>query len=232
MRTPSPRFGEAEQLDQVALGLEVVEQLADALEVLQARRRPRAGWRGRARSGSCWLVARRRTRWRAPPRPRRCVSASSSALARRPCSVSIAALRLGQRPAADVRVEVVRRPRCRLRRRQPGRQVDDAVLDVAVLADQHDQRLARLRAGRTRRASARLPACRPAPRRRSATGPESIWPASSSTCSTASSPPDAELRLDAGGAPRRSGRRPRAGRRRTSASRLRVGSRPAEVCGA
>ena len=33
-------FGEAQQLDQVALGLEVVEQLADALQVLQRRRRP------------------------------------------------------------------------------------------------------------------------------------------------------------------------------------------------
>ena len=53
--------------------------------------------------------------------------------------------RLGERAAAEVRVEVVRRLDQR-RRRRAGIEVDEPVLDRAVLADQHDQRPGRLEA--------------------------------------------------------------------------------------
>ena len=52
-------------------------------------------------------------------------------------------LGFGQRAAVDVSVEEVRRL-LQLRRGRAGRQLDDAVLDVAVLRDQHGQRLGRL----------------------------------------------------------------------------------------
>ena len=72
----------------------------------------------------------------------RLVSSSSSCRGRLQLLLDAGA-RLAHGEAAHVRVEIVRRLDER-RRRQPLRQVDDAVLDGLVLADEDDQRLARL----------------------------------------------------------------------------------------
>ena len=115
-------------------------------------------------------------------------------------------LGLGQRAAVDVGVEEVR-GFLQLRRRGAGRQLDDAVLDVAVLRDQHGQRLGRLELDELDVLERHLVLgreTRPAPRDM----PDSIWLASVSMCSSEAPLPDAlHLRLDRRGAPRRTGRR-------------------------
>ena len=105
MRTPSARFGKPEQLDQIALGLEVVEQLADALEVVHGRDvLQQVGLA--AHDQALAIVRASRTIRPSPASMTFCVSSSSSASAVASC-FSMCALASVNGEAADVRIEIV-----------------------------------------------------------------------------------------------------------------------------
>ena len=142
MRTPSPASAMAEEADQLALGFEVVEEQADAFEILERGHVVEKVGAAADDQRLGMARGRRPPRRRGRPRPAALVSRSSSAR-----DFVLAAFhlgpRLGERPAADVGVEVV--PGLDQRRgRRAGFEVDQPVLDRAVLADQHDQAAGRL----------------------------------------------------------------------------------------
>ena len=139
-----------EQAGDLLLAFELVEQVADAVEIgggaVDQIGLPRTIRTGRAAPSSDQLARPRSTRVRGQRVERRAVGADLAAQAAAP---------LGQRQAGQPRVDIIGRLGQR-RRRSPGGQVDHAVLDAAVGADQH-----RERAGRRERDEAEL-AQRPA----------------------------------------------------------------------
>ena len=138
-RTPSPPLGELEQLGEVALALEVVEELADALEL--------GGVGGAldqvgAAAHDQSVAAALRT---AGPGG----GAGLDQLARQRVELGAAPRDLGGDDAAHLAEgaalqDGVEEVRGRLHRRggQPGRRGEKAVLDLTVGGDEHDQRAA------------------------------------------------------------------------------------------
>ena len=127
-------FGAAEQIDHVAPRFQVVEQVPHPLQVLD-HLEVAEQMRLAAHDELALLAARPA---REPVVDHLLRQLVELGLRRGPRLLQLDP-RLGQRLAADARVEEVSGLDQR-RGRQSDRQIDDAVLDLAVLADQHDQR--------------------------------------------------------------------------------------------
>ena len=133
-------LGEAEQLDQVTLGFEVREQLADALEVFEAA--DVLQQIGLAAHDQALVVAELARPGGKPRLDHLLGELVELGLGRGQLPFDRGP-GLGQGQAANVGVEIVG-GLDEARRRQTGGQVDHAVLDALVVADQHHQRLAGL----------------------------------------------------------------------------------------
>src|SRR5215831_9551676 len=133
-------LGQAQELDEVALGLEVGKELANALQVLQAV--DVFEQVGLAANDQALLLIER-------ARPRG--DAGLDHLLRQPVELGLGGgelsldgdPRLVQGQATDVGVEVIG-SLDQARSRQPGRQLDDPVLHVLIVPDQDHERLAGL----------------------------------------------------------------------------------------
>ena len=138
MRTPSARSARPSRIDHVAPRFQVVEQVPHPLQVLD-HLEVFEQMRLAAHDELALLAARPA---REPVVDHLLRQLVELGLRRGPRLLQLGP-RLGQRLAADARVEEVSGLDQR-RGRQADRQIDDAVLDLAVLADQHDQRPFRL----------------------------------------------------------------------------------------
>ena len=140
MRTPSALLGAAEQVDHVAPRLQVVEQQPHPLEVLQRLEVVEQVRLAAHDQPALVALAARPARQPVVDDLLRQLVELGLRLLHAPLKLDLG---FGQRLAADARVEKVGRLGQR-RGRQADRQIDDAVLDLAVVADHHDQRALRL----------------------------------------------------------------------------------------